>query len=147
MKNIKSDLDGNKLAEMWNITHPFYMSYFKHVVNSTPDRAFLGVCYKNKRVTSCVLIWPILILFQQPPNQWLLYFVKIRTKYAKKERFFSFNHIFLCFSILPGIYNALKSVNVMLSVNAIYRQGTNLYASMNQSQCKSHLLYISHEGE
>ena len=77
------------------------------------------MCYKNEWVKACILIWPILIVFQQPPNYWLLYFVKIRTKYARKERFFSFNHILLCSFILSAIYNALKSVNVLLSVNAI----------------------------
>ena len=45
MKNIKPDLD--ELAHMWNITHPFYLSYIKHVVNSTLNKAFLGVLQKR----------------------------------------------------------------------------------------------------
>ena len=33
-------LDGNKLAQMWNITYQFWVSCFGRVVNSTLDRTF-----------------------------------------------------------------------------------------------------------
>ena len=134
----KASLNGNILAQIWNITHLFNPSYFKHVVNSTINRTFLGLCYKNKQVKGCTRIWPTLIVFQQLANHWLLYLIKIRTNYAKKERFCSFNHILLGFSILSAIYNALKSVNC---------QWMQQYASMNQTHCKPHLLYISHVGK
>lgn len=43
----KRGLDGNKLMQMWNIAHEFYMSPFRHVVNSILKRMFLGMHWKN----------------------------------------------------------------------------------------------------
>ena len=37
-------LDGNKLAQVWDTTHHFYLSFLRHVVDSTLNITFLGVC-------------------------------------------------------------------------------------------------------
>ena len=39
---------GNKLMQVRNIVRHFYLSYFRRVVNSTINRTFLGVRYKNR---------------------------------------------------------------------------------------------------
>ena len=43
-----TDLDGNKLVLVLNATHHFCMSFQRPVVNSTLDRTFLGMRYKNQ---------------------------------------------------------------------------------------------------
>ena len=40
-------LGENKLVLVWNIVRHFYVSCFRHVVNSTLDGTFLWVCYKK----------------------------------------------------------------------------------------------------
>ena len=39
---------GNKVVQVRNIVRHFYLSYFRRVVNSTINRTFLGVRYKNR---------------------------------------------------------------------------------------------------
>ena len=40
-------LDRNKLAQVQNIAHHFYLCSFRCLMNSSLERIFLGVCYKN----------------------------------------------------------------------------------------------------
>ena len=46
---LYGDVDGNKLAQVWNIEHHFRLSCFRRVVDPTVNRTFLGLCY-NKPV-------------------------------------------------------------------------------------------------
>ena len=43
----KPDLDGNQFAQVYNISHHFYLSCLRHVRNFTLNRMFLGMHCKN----------------------------------------------------------------------------------------------------
>lgn len=41
---VIADQDGNKLVQVCNFTHLFYLSYFGSMANSTLNKTFLGMC-------------------------------------------------------------------------------------------------------
>ena len=81
---------GKKLVQVRNIVHHFYLSYF---------RRFQEYVTKIVLVKACVLMGPIIIVFQQFTYHWLVY-----TSQQGKQ--FSFDHI-LCSYIFPFTLKSL----------------------------------------
>ena len=67
--------NGNKLAQVCDIAWPFYLPWWRRLVNSTFDRTVFGVCYIKRIRESYLWMEPMLIVFGQSSYNWPLNFI------------------------------------------------------------------------
>ena len=76
-------LDGNKLEQVWDITHHFYLRYFKCVVNSALDRTFFSLFNHFIKGMYLRVIYICILIFQSLA---ILYFICQNHGKVQQER-------------------------------------------------------------
>ena len=109
-----SGLYGNKLAQVWDFTHHFFVSCFRLEVNTILDRMFFGVRYK-KGIQSmrAFKYWQLyLYLNSLLITGWYIYLLKSQQSTAKK--ICSFDYI-LCSYVGPLSFEGSRKIFVICS--------------------------------